>query len=159
MRGLPGQEQRSRIILCLVSASWLVLLQAVLGTVDGYAFECRSTTYAGTSFETEKSKFSPYDKIYVKVVCKDLEKGNYSVVNNWIHTRRGLVRSNNDNFSMAWKQDHTMYFWFKLSQKGPLKSAFTNEDFNENYFGEWVAETVINDVPAVEKSFIIQQGD
>ena len=119
------------------------------------AFECTSQTTSGGSFDDPLSSFTPYDKIYVTFSCGNLEVGDYRMDANWVHGKEGIVRADSYQFRVEKKTDQKIYFWFKLSQKGPLESAFTNEDFYENHFGEWSVQGYLNDEPASVSEFMI----
>lgn len=74
---------------------------------------------------------------------------------NWIHKQRGIIRSNQRNFTIGEKENHTVYFWFKLTKKGPMKSALTNQDFYEDNFGEWFVEGSLNNEVVISNEFTI----
>ena len=120
-----------------------------------YGFECTSGMFAGESFDKPTNAFTPYDKIYVRIDCRNLKAGNYTMHVNWVHQREGIVRSDSHEFVTETMADKRIFFWFKLSRRGPLKSALTNQDFYEGHFGDWTARAFLNDELVVESPFTI----
>lgn len=120
-----------------------------------YGGECTSALYSGQSFERAIRTFTPYDKIYLRIDCKDLETGNYTMHVNWVHQREGIVRSDSQEFAMEKRENKRVFFWFKLLRRGPLKSALTNQDFYEGHFGDWTAQTFLNNDLVTQAPFTI----
>jgi hypothetical protein len=120
--------------------------------------ECTGTTYNSTAFEQQTTQFSPYEKIYLIVSCTGLASGTHTMHANWMHSKRGLVRSDQHIFDAENGAKRGIYFWFKLSKKGPLASMFSNQDFHEDYFGEWSVETYLDDELVVTRFFMILDG-
>ena len=122
-----------------------------------YGAVCTNQTYASVSFTEIKSEFSPYERIFVQIDCSTLKRGDHSLVINWVHEKSGIVRSDRHDFEV--KQEgagHTAYFWFKLTRRGPIKSALTNQDFYQGHMGDWVAEAALNDRVVASQSFVIR---
>ncbi len=55
-----------------------------------------------------------------------------------------MVRSDNHPFKLDINGDRFVYFWFKLTKKGPFSSALTNKDFHQENFGEWVVQAYLD---------------
>ncbi len=134
-----------------------VLLGLLLTLVAGpsYGFVCSGSMYNNPDFEDRVNKFSPYDKVYLIVECSGLEPGQYTMRANWIHQRRGLIRSDKHNFLTEEEKKHGIFFWFKLSKKGPMASMLSNQDFHEENFGDWVVEAYLNDQLVLTHPFTI----
>lgn len=122
---------------------------------DAYGFACSGSLYNNTSFEQRVSDFSPYDKIYLVVECTDLQPGEYTMHANWTHQKRGIIRSDKHAFSAVHDRKHGIFFWLKLSKKGPMASMLSNQDFHEKNFGEWVVETYLNNTLILSNEFTI----
>ena len=139
-----------------VIASSMVLLLLVQ---QSYGAECSGATYNTTAFEKEVSQFSPYEKIYLIIECTGITPGEHTMHANWIHKKRGVIRSDKHSFTaLADKNTRGIYFWFKLSKKGPMASMFSNQDFHEENFGEWSVETYLNDELVVTENFTITES-
>ena len=126
-----------------------------LQPAPSFSFECSSRMYVGDSFDKPTRTFTPYDKIYVGVQCKQLMAGNYTVHVNWVHHQQGLVRTDSETFTLAEAAEKTIFFWFKLSRKGGLSSALTNQDFYEGHFGDWTVQSFLNNELVTEEPFTI----
>ncbi|MCG6931539.1 MAG: hypothetical protein LJE64_13370 [Desulfofustis sp.] len=137
------------------SAALAALSLAAFGCGQAQAYQCSGSMYNNPAFEQQVSDFSPYDKIYLIVNCISLEPGDYSMHVNWIHSKRGIVRSDKHRFSVAERQNHGVFFWMKLSKKGPLASMFSNQDFHEENFGQWVVEAYLNEAQVSANEFTI----
>ena len=111
--------------------------------------------YSGQSFDKTTNTFTPYDKIYVRIDCKDLQVGEYTMNVNWVHRKEGIVRSDSNEFTMDKMGKKRSFFWFKLSRRGPLKSAMTNQDFYEGHFGDWSVQAFLNNEKVSEAPFTI----
>jgi len=126
---------------------------------DASGADCTSETYSQTSFEKPQADFSPYDKIFVKIRCDALDIGEHTLSINWIHQEVGIVRTDKQEFSVtAQGEGHTAYFWFKLSRRGPIKSAFTNQDFYPGHLGDWLVEASLGEDIVSSSSFYISKN-
>ena len=101
----------------LVVASGLLFS---LYTAPAYGFVCSGAMYNDPSFTEKVSSFSPYEKVYLIVECSGLEPGPYTMHANWIHQQRGMIRSDKHNFTAKEGIKQGVFFWFKLSPKGPM---------------------------------------
>jgi hypothetical protein len=129
-----------------------------LGTAVVLGVECTGSTYSSADFKEVQSLFSPYEKVFVTVVCSGLEAGEHVMHANWMHKKRGMIRSDTHDFKMDINGDRFVFFWFKLSRKGPFSSALTNKDFHEENFGEWVVESYLDDSLVSTSKFKILPG-
>lgn len=142
-------------ICWILAGSALLLLTAVPGAIGA---QCEGATYNSTTFQEEVTQFSPYDTIYLIVSCSELIPGAHTMHVNWVHSRRGVVRSDKHDFVAETPDKRGIYFWFKLTKKGPVASMFTNQDFHEKNFGAWSAETYLDDERVLTKTFSIVDG-
>lgn len=86
----------------------------------------------------------------------NLEAGSYTMDVNWVHQREGIVRSDSHEFNVdKMERKKRIFFWFKLSRRGPLKSAITNQDFYEGHFGNWTVRAFLNNEQVIEAPFTI----
>jgi len=120
-----------------------------------YGFVCSGSLYNDPAFEQRVSDFSPYEKIYLIIECTGLEPGEYTMHANWIHRKRGIIRSDKHLFKAEEGRKQGVFFWMKLSKKGPVASMLSNQDFHEENFGEWVVETYLNDALILSNQFTI----
>ena len=116
---------------------------------------CTGATYRSPAFDQEVTQFSPFDTIYLILDCTGLEPGEHTMHANWLHNQRGMIRSDSHTFSTEDGNKRGLYFWFKLSKKGPVASMLSNQDFHEQNFGDWTAEIYLDDTRVVERSFSI----
>ena len=128
---------------------------AVLWPSFGWGAECHGATYKGPAFDQVTTEFSPFDAIYVILDCTGLTPGQHTMHANWLHSERGLIRSDSHSFSSEDGTKRGLYFWFKLSKKGPIASMLSNEDFHEENFGEWTVRIYLDDTEVLERSFRI----
>ena len=131
----------------------VVLAALACGSASGY--ECSGSMYNSPAFEQTVGDFSPYEKIYLIVECTGLQPGTYTMRANWTHSKRGVIRSDTHQFTVEDGQKQGVFFWMKLSKKGPMQSMLSNQDFHEENFGEWVVETYLNDTPVSANEFTI----
>lgn len=139
---------------CLAFSAFLILanVQGVMGAA------CSGATYDSTAFQEEVTLFSPYDTIYLILSCSNLIPGEYTMHVNWVHHEKGIIRSDKHDFVTESSEKRGVYFWFKLSKKGPMASMFTNQDFHEGNFGQWSVETYLEDELVLTRSFSIEDG-
>jgi len=130
----------------------------LIGAATVSAVECTGSTYSSADFKEVQALFSPYEKVFVTVICSGLEAGEHVMHANWIHKQRGMVRSDSHDFKMDIKGDRFVFFWFKLTRKGPFSSTLTNKDFHEENFGEWVVEAYLDDSLVGTAEFRILPG-
>lgn len=120
-----------------------------------YGFVCSGSMYNNPSFDQRETDFSPYEKIYLIIECTGLQPGDYTMRANWTHRNRGIIRSDKHSFLAEEGRSQGVFFWFKLSKKGPVSSMLSNQDFHEENFGEWVVETYLNDELILSNDFTI----
>jgi hypothetical protein len=143
----------NRSIIFAISLAGIVL---ILGCNRSYGFVCSGSMYNNPDFQQTETKFSPYDKIFLIVDCNELEIGkNYTMHANWIHQKRGVIRSDKYSFLANGTEKRGIFFWLKLSKKGPMASMLSNQDFYEENFGDWQVETYIDGKLATENRFLI----
>lgn len=116
---------------------------------------CTGATYKSPAFDQEVTEFSPFDTIYLILDCTGLRPGDHTMHANWLHNQRGMIRSDSHTFTAEDGNKRGLYFWFKLSKKGPVASMLSNQDFHEENFGDWTVETYLDDTKVVERSFSI----
>ena len=142
-----------------ILTSLFALCIALIGASSASAVDCTVSTYNSVEFKKPQIQFSPYEKIFVKILCTGLEAGEYSMHANWIHKKRGMIRSDKRTFRMDISGERFVFFWFKLSQKGPLSSLLTNKDFNGENFGAWLVEIYLNNTLVGSSEFqILPEG-
>jgi hypothetical protein len=136
--------------LCL-----LVACCTVFGTAaaSAAAIDCDAQLYRNAIFTEPQTHFSPYDQIFIVIECSGLEVGQQVMHANWIHEKRGLVRSNKYEFNQQERGSRSVFFWFKLMRRGPLASALLNQDFHEESFGQWLVEVYLNDGLLLSREF------
>ena len=116
---------------------------------------CTGTTYKNSNFDQEATDFSPFDAIYLLLDCTGLSPGEHIMHANWLHNQRGMIRSDSHTFTTEDGTKRGLYFWFKLSKKGPVASMLSNQDFHEQNFGDWTVEIYLDDTRVVERGFSI----
>ena len=116
---------------------------------------CTGATYKSPAFDREVTEFSPFDTIYVILDCTELSPGEHTMHANWLHSQRGMIRSDSHTFTTEDGNKRGLYFWFKLSKKGPVASMLSNQDFHEENFGDWTVEIYLDDTRMVERRFSI----
>ena len=141
--------RHSAIIGLLMAGLFVSLSPRVHGAT------CAGATYRSPDFDQEVTEFSPFDSIYVILDCKDLAPGEHVMHANWLHNQRGIIRSDSHTFSAEDGSKRGLYFWFKLSKKGPMASMLSNDDFHEENFGDWTVEIYLDDARVVERRFSI----
>ncbi|MCB2217615.1 hypothetical protein [Desulfofustis glycolicus] len=140
----------------LLLLSSMVLLMVLCATGPGAAgVDCEARMYRNAVFTEPQTEFSPYDKIFIVIECDGLRAGPQVMHANWIHEKRGLVRSNKHEFIQQEDGKRSVYFWFKLMRRGPLASTLFNKDFHEENFGGWLVEVYLNDEPILSRGFSI----
>ena len=120
--------------------------------------ECASQTYRDAAFTEAATQFTPYERVFIGTKCGNLSIGEHTVRVNWIHQRQGLFRSDKHNFRMEVDGQRVVYFWFKLTKKGPLSSAFSTSDFHKENYGKWTAEIYLDDRLVSQREFEIMEG-
>ena len=118
---------------------------------------CSGATYKGPDFEQEVTEFSPFDTIYLILDCSGLRPGEHVMHANWIHQKRGTIRSDKYEFRAEDGRKRGIFFWFKLNKKGPMASMLSNQDFHEENFGDWAVEAYLDDQLLMTESFKITE--
>ena len=133
------------------------LMAGLLCILSPQAFgaSCMGATYKSPAFDQKVTEFSPFDTIYVIIDCTSLSPGEHVMHANWLHNQRGMIRSDKHTFTAEDGSKRGLYFWFKLSKKGPIASMMSNKDFHEENFGDWTVEIYLDDSKVVERSFSI----
>lgn len=140
------------LYVCLAATFWIVLCVTDPGLAG---VDCAADLYRNAVFTEPQTDFSPYDKIFIVVECDGLTVGPQVMHANWIHEKRGLIRSNTYDFFQEADGKRSIYFWFKLLRRGPLASTLLNKDFHEENFGRWLVEVYLNDEPLLSREFSI----
>ena len=116
---------------------------------------CTGATYRSPAFDKEVTEFSAFEPVYLILDCTGLSPGEHTMHANWLHNQRGMIRSDSHTFTTEDGNKRGLYFWFKLSKKGPVASMLSNQDFHEQNFGDWMVEVYLDNTRVVERSFII----
>ena len=116
---------------------------------------CAGATYRSPAFDEEITEFSPFDTIYLILDCSGLAPGEHVMHANWLHSQRGIIRSDSHTFAADDGSKRGLYFWFKLSKKGPMASMFSNQDFHEENLGDWIVEIYLDETKVIENHFSI----
>ena len=143
-------EIRTSVILGI-----LVVGQFFSASAPAMGARCSGATYKSPAFDQEVTDFSPFDTIYVILDCSGLSPGEHTMHANWLHNQRGMIRSDSHTFTTEDGNKRGLYFWFKLSKKGPLASMLSNQDFHEENFGDWTVEIYLDDTRMVGRRFSI----
>lgn len=152
-----------RVLILSVAArtfgvAGIVALLFLATAIQSHGAECTGATYNSTAFQEETSHFSPHERVYLIVSCTGLIPGDHTMHINWVHSKQGIVRSDKHEFGTESAEKRGIYFWFRLSRKGPMASMLSNQDFYEQNFGEWSAETYLDDELVLTRSFTISDG-
>ena len=139
----------------MILAGGLIFALCIGNGGNAHGFVCSGSTYNSPAFEQQVTDFSPYEKIYLIIECTGLQPGEYKMYANWTHQKRGMIRSDKHDFTAEQGLRNSIFFWMKLSKKGPMSSMLSNQDFHEENFGEWVVETYLNDKLIVSNEFTI----
>ena len=153
-------KHNSILIKCPVLKYLLVFAFVnILPVFSAAGAECTSETYNQISFDKPQIRFNPNDKIFVKISCDTLDAGDHTLYINWVHNKVGIVRSDKQDFSVDVQgAGHTVYFWFKLTRQGPIKSAITNQDFYPGHLGDWLVEVSLGEDIVSSSSFSISEN-
>jgi len=134
---------------------FLLILLVCGHSVQVFGASCEGATYRSPAFDQEVTEFSPFDSIYLILDCNGLAPGEHIMHANWLHNQRGMIRSDSHTFSAEDGSKRGLYFWFKLSKKGPMASMLSNQDFHEENLGDWTVEIYLDDAKVVERRFSI----
>lgn len=107
-------------------------------------FECKGNTYNDLSLVEPVSTFSPHDKIYLKIACKQLPPGTYIIRANWTHITGGIIRSDGKRFTVTHHEDRMVYFWIKLLKQGMVLRMLNGNDFDGTLSGQWSVLSYMN---------------
>ena len=152
-------KYNSILIKCPVVIYLLVFVFVnILPVFSAAGAECTSETYNQLSFDKPQIHFNPYDRVFARISCDGLEAGDHTLYINWVHKKVGIVRSDKQDFSVDVQgAGHTAYFWFKLTRQGPIKSAFTNQDFYPDHLGDWLVEASLGEDIVSSSAFSISE--
>lgn len=143
---------RSHLAIFLLVLSVLLLL---FPTTYVHGYECVAKTYSDSSFLESRNSFTPYNKIFVKIVCKQLLPGSYNVNVNWVRHNHGVIRSDEQLFHIIAQEDRVIYFWIKLFKKGRISSSISGSNYSSQSFGEWNVEAYMNNELITSNKFTI----
>lgn len=154
---MAGSDHNSKLIKCPGFISVLVLAATVFLSVSGAGgTECTSETYTQLTFDKPQKDFSAYEKIFVRIHCRELDAGEHTLYVNWVHDSVGIVRSDKQDFLVDMDgAEHRAFFWFRLSRQGPIKSAITNQDFYPGHLGVWTVEVSLGETVVTSSAFSI----
>jgi hypothetical protein len=157
---MVSSKHNSILIKCPVLKYLLVFLFVnILPVFSAAGAECTSETYNQLSFDKPQIHFNPYDRVFAKIHCHGLDTGGHTLYINWVHNKVGIVRSDKQDFSVDVQgADHTVYFWFKLTRQGPIKSAITNQDFYPGHLGDWLVEARLGNTVVSSRAFSISEN-
>ncbi|MGI9536499.1 MAG: hypothetical protein ACR2PB_05475 [Desulfocapsaceae bacterium] len=141
---------RSSVIIGLLMAGLIVSLSTQV-----HGATCAGATYRSPAFDEEVTEFSPFDTIYLILDCSGLTPGEHVMHANWLHSLRGMIRSDSHTFTAEDGSKKGLYFWFKLSKKGPMASMLSNQDFHEENLGDWTVQVYLDDAKMIERPFSI----
>ncbi len=144
---------------CLVLKYMLFFIFVnILAVYSAAGAECTSDTYNQLSFDKPQINFNPYDRVFARIHCQGLDAGDHTLYINWVHNKAGIVRSDKQDFSVDVQgADHTVYFWFKLTRHGPIKSTITNQDFYPGHLGDWLVEARLGNTVVSSSAFSISE--
>jgi hypothetical protein len=135
------------VVLCSISV--MVTSVSIFGITDVHALSCSGDLFESIAAEEPRTQFSPYDTIYLRVLCQDLTEGSHTTQVDWIHSRLGLMRTDERIMDTSNQQDLMFYFWLKLHKRGPLSAMLSGSDFKEQLLGEWEVRCYVDDVSAL----------
>jgi hypothetical protein len=128
----------------------MVTSVSIFGTTNVHALSCSGDLFESIAAEEPRTQFSPYDTIYLRVLCQDLTEGSHTTRVDWIHSKLGLMRTDERIMDTSDQQnqslDQMFYFWLKLHKRGPLSAMLSGSDFKEQLLGEWEVRCYVDDV-------------
>jgi hypothetical protein len=140
---------------CIFLTFPLLLIQADI--VDARdVLPCRASFFKDESLHIAATKFSVFDKVYLRSICRQLPEGKYEFTAIW-HTPSGQIqRQDTHSSSLSVTGDYGAFFWMKLLKKSPFKETFSNSSFSDKYYGLWTVNLYLNDQSVGSGSFTIQ---
>lgn len=149
---MEGMLKRIMNKTSMIAAGGLFLL---LCCSSVHGFVCSGSMYNSPAFQERVTSFSPFEKVYLIIECSGLKPGEHTMHANWIHQQRGVIRSDKHSFTAEEDKKQGIFFWFKLSKKGPMASMFSGQDFHEDNFGDWTVESYLDDQLILKQPFTI----
>lgn len=133
------------LILCCCSA-WMI-------PTDSLAYDCEGATFKDSEFTKPATDFSPYEKVFLRIICKGLPAGTYAITSDWKNSQNEIYRQNRHEFTLNQQSDYMTFSWIKLIRKGPLKRTFTGQDFSAMSYGEWTVRAYLKGEQISNNSF------
>ena len=112
---------------------------------NSYCFNCTAHTYNNNSWTNQSTLFEVGDKVYVKITCNDLHKGNYLARINWIKENYGVVRTDTYQFTSPLQENRNIFFWMSVDKKSFLSSMLSFDEYNEDMLGDWRVESFLEE--------------
>ena len=145
-----GFQKEAAMRINILFVTVFLILQTI-----AFGYDCVSNTYQDSITENTSKTFLAGDKIYVKISCKKLLPGEYSLVINWDKYNRGTIRTDKSKFVIKHTADREVYFWMKIGEKGFGNRFFSLSDYNTDLIGRWTARPYLNNEQVNESNFTI----
>lgn len=120
--------------ILVLSLSCLILHFSL---ITSFAYECDADLYDNKTMKDPKTDLSIYDKVFLKIVCKNLPEGENTFIVNWVNPHNKLFSSESHSFQVDSPDPRVAFFWLQLFPKSLLKRSWSGTDFQVENYGEW----------------------
>ena len=105
---------------------------------------CQASTYSDGAFTQKADLFSVSQKVYLKVTCKHLPIGTYTINTQWIDSKGGLQTERGHTFTIDSPKSYSAYFGLTHFPKGTLRQIVSGGEYEDEQYGNWSILTFIN---------------
>ena len=118
---------------------------------------CQSALFTDKSLSQETDQLSIYSRVFWRVHCDVLLRGEYIINTPWMDERGKLRTERHHKFHLGLPRSYSAVFKFKKMPLGSLNRLASGKDFDEHQYGRWSVLTFINGEEIDKKYFIITE--
>ena len=143
------------ITLCLL-AFFLLGGNSPIGAVT-FSHQCQSAFFSDESLTHKTEQLNVYAKLFLKVHCEVLLRGEYIINTQWMDEQGMLRTERKHTFKLGFPRSYSAVFKFKQMPIGSLNRLASGKDFDEYQYGRWSVLIFINGEEIDRKYFTITE--
>ena len=144
------------VILQIVALVLMLFFASAVGS-DGAELNCGTQTFSNEKFIRPQTRFSVYEKVFLRAVCLGLVPGEYEMLAVWYNPLQQVQRQEKHSFYIGSVSGYSTFFWMKVLKRGLLSAAVSDGSYSGKYFGNWSVKLYLNQTAMEPVEFIIQE--
>lgn len=118
---------------------------------------CQSALFSDKSLSQETDQLSIYSRLFLRVHCDVLLRGEYIINTQWMDEQGKLRTERQHKLYLGLPRSYSAVFKFKQMPTGSLNRLASGSDFDEHQYGRWSVLTFINGEEIDRKYFTITE--